>query len=170
MKLLRNRIKHLLDELKIEKKNTIDKQNQDYCIINLLFNTDLFNDKCYSIGDFMKKLKNGKISYNSDYYFGRPKQNNREYFNDLIGDGGFYRYNYGYKFIELNIFLNLKGDIDYSIDKEIIKSRISKIIKPIECNIGFNDELLLNKTFRDLSILDTGWSLFGYNLNDKTNI
>ena len=74
----------------------------------------------------MKKLKNGKISFVNDDYFGRPKQNNREYFKEIIGEGGFYRSYFGYNFIEINIYLDIKGDLTYLIDKEIIKKRIFK--------------------------------------------
>jgi hypothetical protein len=161
MNLIRKRIKYLIEEIKRRKVHHHKTKKNEYCIINLLFNTDEFTSKCSSIGDFMKKLKNGKISYNHDDYYGRPKQNNREYFTGLIGEGGFYRFNYSYNFIEINIYLDLKDKIDELIDGEIIKSRISKIVKPIEYEIGFNDQLLLNKTFRDLTIVDTGWSVFG---------
>jgi hypothetical protein len=161
MNLIRKRIKHLLDEIQTERGYNPKVSKDDYCIIKLLFDTDEFNSKCSSIGDFMKKLKNGKISYDSEDYFGRPKQNNREYFNHLIGGGGFYRFTYSYNFIEINVYLDLKGDFDNLIDGEIIKSRVSKIITPIEFEIGFNDKLLLDKSFRDLSMVDTGWNVFG---------
>ncbi len=161
MNLIRKRIKYLLEEIKTEKGYNLKTTKKNYCIINLLFDTEEFNSKCSSIGDFMKKLKNGKISYKEDEYFGRPKQNNREYFTDIISEGGFYRYNYSYNFIEINIYLDLKGEIDELIDGEIIKSRISKIVNPIEYEIGFNDRLLLDKTFRDLTVIDTGWNVFG---------
>jgi hypothetical protein len=167
MNLIRKRIKYLLEEIKKDKGFNLKTTKKNYCVINLLFNTEEFNSKCTSIGDFMKKLKNGKISYKDDEYFGRPKQNNREYFNDIIGDGGFYRFTYSFNFIEINIYLDLKGDIEEIIDSEIIKSRISKIVKPIEFEIGFNDQLLLNKTFRDLSIIDTGWNVFGNGFRGK---
>jgi hypothetical protein len=161
MNLIRKRIKYLIEEIKKRKEHHHKIKKNEFCIINLLFDTDEFTSKCSSIGDFMKKLKNGKISYKYDEYFGRPKQNNREYFTGLIGEGGFYRFTYSYNFIEINIYLDLKGEIDDLTDREIIKSRISKIVKPIEYEIGFNDRLLLNKTFRDLSIVDTGWNVFG---------
>lgn len=161
MNLIRKRIKYLLEEIKTEKELNLKRTKKNYCVINLLFDTDEFNSKCTSIGDFMKKLKNGKISYKNDNYFGRTKQNNREYFSGLLGEGGFYRFNYSYNFIEINIYLDLKGVMDEQIDGEIIISRISKIVKPIEYEIGFNDQLLLDKTFRDLTIVDTGWSVFG---------
>ena len=168
MNLVRKRIKYLLDEIKTEKGFNPKNTKNEYCVINLLFNTDEFTSKCYSIGDFMKKLKNGKISYKNDDYFGRPKQNNREYFNELIGDGGFYRFTYSFNFIEINLYLDLKREIDFPIDDEIIISRISKIVKPVEYEIGFNDRLLLDKTFRDLTIIDTGWNVFGDGFRHRT--
>lgn len=166
MKLLQNRIENHIEEINLKKENT-NKNSNDFCIINLTFDTNSFNRKCRSIGDFMKKLKNGKISYSDEYYFGRPKQNNREYFNMIIDDGGFYRYTYGKKTIELDILFNLKGDVDFNIDGEIIKSRISKIITPKDIKITFNDRLLLKKSFLDLSIIDIGWSVFGGELRNR---
>ena len=168
MNLIRKRIKYLLDEIKTEQGYNTKKTKNDYCVINLLFNTEGFNSKCSSIGDFMKKLKNGKISYKNDEYFGRPKQNNREYFNDLIGDGGFYRFTYSFKFIEINIYLDIEREVDFPVDSEIIISRVSKIVNPIEYEIGFNDRILLDKTFRDLSITDTGWNVFGDGFRQRT--
>jgi hypothetical protein len=167
MNLIRKRIKYLLKEIKTDRNNHIHKSKNDYCIINLMFETDVFNLKCSSIGNFMKKLKNGKISLDDTEYIDRPTENNREYFNNLIDGGGFYRYNYSYNFIEINIYLDVKKDLDYSIESEIIKSRISKIVSPIEFQIGFNDKLLLDKTFRDLSIVDTGWNVFGSDFRNK---
>ena len=64
--------------------------------------------------------------------------------------------------------MHYNENFNISLEIEIIKSRISKIVNPIECNIGFNDKLLLDKTFRDLSILDTGWSVFGNEYRNKT--
>jgi hypothetical protein len=168
MNLIRKRIKYLLEEIKTEKGYNLKTTKKNYCVINLLFDTDEFNTKCSSIGDFMKKLKNGKISYKNDEYFGRPKQNNREYFNDLIGDGGFYRFTYSFNFIEINIYLDLNREVDFPIDSEIIISRVSKIVNPLEYEIGFNDQLLLDKTFRDLTITDTGWNVFGDGFRHRT--
>ena len=168
MNLIRKRIKYLLEEIKTEKDIKPKNIKNEYCVINLIFNTDEFNSKCSSIGDFMKKLKNGKISYKNDEYYGRPKQNNREYFNDLIGDGGFYRFTYSLNFIEINIYLDLKREVDFPIDSEIIIARISKLVNPLEYEIGFNDKLLLDKTFRDLTIIDTGWNVFGSGFRQRT--
>lgn len=168
MNLIRKRIKYLLDEVKTEKGYNPKTTKKNYCVINLLFDTEEFNSKCSSIGDFMKKLKNGKISYKNDEYFGRTKQNNREYFNDLIGDGGFYRFTYSFNFIEINIYLELDREVDFPIDSEIIISRVSKIVNPLEYEIGFNDQLLLDKTFRDLTITDTGWNVFGDGFRHRT--
>jgi len=167
MNLVRKRIKFLLEEIKTEKGFRPKHLKNEYCVINLLFNSEEFNSKCSSVGDFMKKLKNGKISYENDYYFGRPKQNNREYFNELIGDGGFYRFTYSFNFIEINIYIDLKREIDLQIDDEIIISRVSKIVKPVEYEIGFNDRLLLDKTFRGLTIIDTGWNVFGDGFRER---
>jgi hypothetical protein len=167
MNLIRTRIKHLLREIETKEKSS-PKTKNDFCIINLIFDTDVFNMRCPSIGNFMKRLRNGKITLDNNLVLNRPRQNNRQYFNHIIDEGGFYRYNYGYKFIELNIYLDVIDDLDYPMEIEIIKSRISKIVNPIECNIGFNDKLLLDKTFRDLSILDTGWSVFGNEYRNKT--
>lgn len=168
MNLTRKRIKGILEEIKTEQGIKPKTKSNQYCVINLLFNTTEFNERCDSIGDFMKKLKNGKISYKNDEYYGRPKQNNREYFNDLIGDGGFYRFSYSFNFIEINIYLDLNREVDFPIDSEIIISRISKLVNPLEYEIGFNDRLLLDKTFRDLTIIDTGWNVFGSGFRHKT--
>ena len=166
MNLIRKRIKYLLEEIKTQQGHNPKKSKGDFCIINLLFDTNEFLDKCSSIGTFMKRLRNGKISLEGDGY-DRPKQTNREYFNEICGDGGFYRYNYGYKYIELNIYLDLKNGVVNDQDKEIIKSRVSKLVKPKEFKIGFNDKPLLDKTFRDLSLIDTGWSVFGKEFRNK---
>lgn len=167
MNLIRKRIKYLIDEIKRENKTKNKPRKKEYCVINLLFNTLEFNSKCSSVGDFMKKLKNGKLSYDNQEYYGRPKQNNREYFSEIIGEGGFYRYNYGVNFVEINIYIELKGKIQYYEDGEIIKSRIKKIVKPIEIELGFNHEELFHKTFRDLTIIDTGWNVFGKDFREK---
>ena len=143
------------------------KTKNDYCIINLIFDSDTFYKKCTSIGDFMKKLRNGKITSNSNLAFDRPKQNNREYFNHLIDEGGFCRFINSYRYVEINIYLDIIAGLDYTIETEILKSRIEKIVTPLECHIGFNDKPLMDKTFRDLSILDTGWSVFGNEFRNK---
>jgi hypothetical protein len=101
------------------------------------------------------------IPFEDDDVIERPKQNNREYFNSIIGGGGFYRYNLSYKFIEFHIYVELKGEIEEKIDEKIIRSRISKIVKPLEVIIGFNDRSLLDKTFQDLTMTETGWNVFG---------
>lgn len=168
MNLIRKRIKYHLDEVKKEKGHDLKSQKKQFVIIKLLFDTEVFFSKCSSIGDFMKKLKNGKISFENIDNIERPKQNNREYFNSIIDGGGFYRYNFTYKFIEFHIYLELKGEIDENIDKKIITSRISKIVKPLEIKIGFNDRLLLDKTFRDLTLTETGWNVFGDEFRNKT--
>jgi hypothetical protein len=168
MNLIRRRIKHLLRELETKGKLPSKKPKNDFCIITLIFDTDVFNMKCSSIGDFMKRLRNGKITLDNDIVYDRPKLNNRQYFNHLIDEGGFYRFQVGITFIEINIYLDVIEGLDYPIEIEILKSRISKIVNPIECFIGFNDKPLLDKTFRDLSIIDTGWSVFGNEYRNKT--
>jgi hypothetical protein len=168
MNLIRKRIKHLLREIESKGNTASKKTKNDYCIINIIFDTDTFNARCSSIGDFMKKLRNGKITSVSNNSFDRPKQTNREYFNHIMNSGGFYRYSYGYNFVEINIFLDVVVDLDYILETEVIKSRVSKVVPFIECTVGFNDKLLLDKTFRDLSILDTGWSVFGNEFRNKT--
>lgn len=167
MNLIRKRIKYLLDEVKKEKNIQNNLLKKEYCVVNMIFTTIEFKSKCSSVGDFMKKLKNGKLSYDNQKYFGRPKQNNREYFKNIIGEGGFYRYNYSYNFVEINMYIDLKGEIDYYVDGEIIKSRIKKIVNPIDIEIGFNHEQLFHKTFRDLTMIDTGWNVFGYGFRNK---
>ena len=167
MNKIRRRIKYLLREIEAKGKPVSKKTKNDYCIITLIFDSDAFYKKCTSIGDFMKKLRNGKITSDSNLAFDRPKQNNREYFNHLIDEGGFYRFINSYRYIELNIYLDIIDGLDYTIETEILKSRIEKIVTPIECHIGFNDKPLMDKTFRDLSILDTGWSVFGNEFRNK---
>lgn len=161
MNLIRKRIIHLLQELETTGKLPTKQTNNNFCIIKLVFKTDEFNKKCSSIGDFMKRLKNSKITLDNNVITNKEKQNNRQYFNSIIEDGGFYRFVYGNSFIELIVYMEVVNGLDYPIEKEIIKSRVSKIVNPIECNIEFNNKTLLDKTFRDISILDTGWNLFG---------
>ena len=167
MNKIRRRIKYLLREIESKGKPVSKKPKNNYCIINIIFDTDTFNERCSSIGDFMKKIRNGKLTLNSELSIDRPKQTNREYFNHIMNSGGFYRYSYGYTFVEINIYLDVVGDLDYILEGEVIKSRISKVVPFIECTIGFNDKPLMDKTFRDLSILDTGWSVFGNEFRNK---
>jgi hypothetical protein len=167
MNLIRRRIKHLLREIHSQGLTTSPKPKNEFCIITVVFDTNSFNMKCSSIGDFMKRLKNGKITLDDSTHYNRPKQNNRQYFNNLIESGGIYRFVYGQKFIEINIYLDIIDGLDYNIEREIIKSRINKIVSPIECHIEFNNKSLLDKTFRDLSIVDTGWNVFGNEFRTK---
>lgn len=161
MNIIRKRILNLLKEIKNNELN----QKNDFCVIKLLFNTEEFNSKCSSIGDFMKKLKNGKISYNDNQEL--PKKNNREYFKEIIGEGGFYRYKYGIRFVEIDIYFDIKNNLDFDKNSQIIQSRISKIVNPTEIEIGFNNKNLFQKTFRDITIIETGWNVFGYNLKEN---
>jgi hypothetical protein len=157
MNIIRKRILNLLEEIKNNELN----QKNDFCVIKLLFDTEEFNSKCSSIGDFMKKLKNGKISYNDNQKL--PKKNNREYFKEIIGEGGFYRYKYGIRYVEIDIFFDIKNNLDFDRNSKIIQLRISKIVNPTEIEIGFNNKNLFQKTFRDITIIETGWNVFGYN-------
>jgi len=168
MNKIRRRIKYLLREIEQREKPSSPKPKNDFCIINAVFDTDTFYKRCTSIGDFMKKLRNGKLTLNSNNNPDTPKLNNREYFNHLIDEGGFYRFIHSYNYIEINIYLDVIEDLDYPLQVDVLKSRINKIVEPIECHIGFNDKQLLDKTFRDLSILDTGWSVFGNEFRNKT--
>ena len=161
MNKVRKKIKYLLREIEQREKPSSPKPKNDFCIINVVFDTDTFYERCTSIGDFMKKLRNGKLTLNNNSYSDRPKLNNREYFNQLIEEGGFIRYIHSVAFIEINIYLDVIEGLNYPTEIEIIKSRVSKIVPFMECSVGFNDRPLLDKTFRDLSILDTGWSVFG---------
>ena len=161
MNIIRKRILNLLKEIKNNELN----QKNDFCVIKLLFNTEEFNSKCSSIGDFMKKLKNGKISYNDNQEL--PKKNNREYFREIIGEGGFYRYKYGIRFVEIDIYFDINNNLDFDKNSQIIQSRISKIVNPTEIEIGFNNKNLFQKTFRDITIIETGWNVFGYNLKEN---
>jgi hypothetical protein len=171
MNLIRRRIKHLLREIHTQGLPITKKTKNNFCIITIVFDTNKFNKKCSSIGDFMKRLKNGKITLDNFTNFNRPKQNNRQYFNNLIEDFGFYRFIYGHKFIELNIYLDvIDGLEDFHTESEIIKSRVSKIVSPLECIVEFNDKSLLDKTFRDISIVDTGWNVFGNKLLNYSNV
>jgi len=161
MNKIRRRIKYLLREIEEKGKPSSKKTKNDFCIINVVFDTDTFYERCTSIGDFMKKLRNGKLTLNSNIASDRPKLNNREYFNQLIEEGGFVRFIHSVEFIEINIYFDIIQNLDFPIEIETIKARISKIVPFVECSVGFNDKPLLDKTFRDLSVLDTGWSVFG---------
>lgn len=168
MNKIRKRIKHLLREIEQKETSSSIKPKNDFCLINVIFDTETFYERCTSIGDFMKKLRNGKITLDSNIPSNRPKLNNRDYFNHIMDEGGFLRYIYSYTFVEINIYLDVFGGLDFEREREVIKSRISKIVPPIECSIGFNDKELMDKTFRDLSIIDTGWSVFGNSYLNKT--
>jgi len=165
MNLIRTRIKDLLEEIKEEKE--ILNSESNFCAIQLLFETDYFFSRCSSVGDFMKKLKNGKITLNSNEKNKFDNLTNREYFKKIIGNGGFYRYNLGIHFVEINILFELKNEIDKKNDKEVITSRIMKIAKPIKFQIGFNDKELFREIFKDLTSLKSSWNVFGerYKIN-----
>ena len=109
----------------------------------------------------MKKLKNGKITLNNNEKDKFENLTNREYFKKIIGNGGFYRYNIGIHFVEVNILFELKKEIDEKSDKEIILSRIMKIVKPIKFQIGFNNKELFREVFKDLTSLKSSWNVFG---------
>ena len=89
MNKVRKKIKYLLREIEQREKPSSPKPKNDFCIINVVFDTDTFYERCTSIGDFMKKLRNGKLTLNNNSYSDRPKLNNREYFNQLIEEGFF---------------------------------------------------------------------------------
>lgn len=162
MNLTRKRIKQLLKEIeKNGRPPSPKKSTNNFCIIKLIFDTNVFDMKCSSIGDFMKKLRNGKIALDNHLITNRPKQNNRQYFNFLIDEGGYYNFKYDLKVVEINIYLDVIDGLDYHTEHQVIKSIISKIAPYKECYIGFNDKPLLDNTFRNLSTLNAGWSVFG---------
>lgn len=160
MNLVRKRIKNIIKNMKEERNNNVTS-DKEYVFLELTISYKEFFSKCSSIGDFMKKLKNGKISFPHTEDFGRPKQNNREYFNDLIGEGGFYRYEISDKVVNFDIFFQIKRDFDERIDKDIIVSRINKIISPLNISIEVGDKTKLRNKLENLSQLNIGWNVFG---------
>ena len=166
MNILQKKIKLILNEIKERERKkenkTLNKPSeQEFVMIKIIFDYEKFTQSCSSIGDFMKKLKNGKISFDHKEDFERPKQNNREYFNDIIGEGGFYRYEVSDQSIIMDIFFETKIHLDENIDKKIIERRISKIVVPEKINIEFSDEKMLRKKLDELSQVNIGWNVFG---------
>lgn len=166
MNILQKKIKLILNEIKEREREKENKtlntpSEQEFVMIKMIFDYKKFNQSCSSVGDFMKKLKNGKISFAHKEDFGRPKQNNREYFNDLIGEGGFYRYEISEHSVYLDIFFQIKRKFDENIDKDIIMSRINKIVKPNNISIEVGDKKKLRTELEKLSQVNIGWNVFG---------
>jgi hypothetical protein len=147
MNKLTQKIKSILEEIK--KEQGIEPKKKDFCIIQLTFNIDEFYRKCDTIGEFLKKLRNNKNSLSPNL------PNNRVFFN-VIGKNGLHHSNIYTDKVEINIFLELNN----KFNELEMKSRISKIIKPTKIEITFNDEDILNQTFKSNFVVSS-WGLFG---------
>jgi hypothetical protein len=147
MNKLTQKIKSILEEIK--KEQGIEPKKKDFCIILLTFNIDEFYRKCDTIGEFLKKLRNNKNSLSPNL------PNNRVFFN-VIGKNGLHHSKIYSDKVEINIFLELNNKFNVLE----MKSRISKIIKPTKIEITFNDEDILNQTFKSNFVVSS-WGLFG---------
>jgi hypothetical protein len=147
MNKLTQRIKSILEELKQEKG--IETKKKDYCIIQLTFDIQDFYLKCNTIGEFLKKLRNNKNSLSPNL------PNNRVFFN-IIGGNGIHHSTFYTDKVEINIYLELKKKFNVLE----MKSRISKIIKPTNIEITFNDDKVLSQTFKSNFVVSS-WGIFG---------
>jgi hypothetical protein len=147
MNKLTQRIKSILEEIK--KEQGIKTKNKDYCVIQLTFDIEDFYRKCDTIGEFLKKLRNNKNSLSPNL------PNNRVFFN-VIGKNGLHHSNIYTDKVEINIFLELNK----KFNELEMKSRISKIIKPTQIEITFNDKDILNQTFKSNFVVSS-WGIFG---------
>ena len=147
MNKLTQRIKSILEEIK--KEQGITTKKKDYCIIQLTFDIEDFYRKCDTIGEFLKKLRNNKNSLSPNL------PNNRIFFN-VIGKNGLHHSTIYKDKVEINIFLELNK----KFNELEMKSRISKIIKPTKIEITFNDEDILNQTFKSNFVVSS-WGIFG---------
>lgn len=131
----------------LDTANKNDKRND--IIIVLTFSFDTFYKRCYSISNFFKILTNGKNTLTG-------MKSNREWFKSLDVDG-FYRYNITRDIVELTMVISTSK----KINEVEFKSRVRKIVKPMNIVISYNDKYLLNKKFIDVFSIETGMALFG---------
>ena len=131
----------------LDTANKNDKRND--IIIVLTFSFDTFYKRCYSISNFFKILTNGKNTLTG-------MKSNREWFKSLDVDG-FYRYNITRDIVELIMVISTSK----KLNEVEFKSRVRKIVKPMNIVISYNDKYLLNKKFIDVFSIETGMALFG---------
>lgn len=144
MNKLTTRIKSILEDKKREKQ-----KEKDFCIIELTFDIEDFYNKCNSVGEFLKKLRNNKNSLSPNL------PNNRDFFN-IIGKNGVHHSTFFTDKVEINLYLELNKK--FSVLE--MKSRINKIIKPKKMEITFNDYEVLKKTFKSNFVVSS-WGVFG---------
>lgn len=131
----------------LDTANKNDKRND--IIIVLTFSFDTFYKRCFSVSNFFKILTNGKNTLTG-------MKSNREWFKSLEVDG-FYRYNITRDIVELTMVISTAK----KINEVEFKSRVRKIVKPMNIVISYNDKYLLNKKFIDVFSIETGMALFG---------
>ena len=131
----------------LDTANKNDKRND--IIIVLTFSFDTFYKRCYSISNFFKILTNGKNTLTG-------MKSNREWFKSLDVDG-FYRYNITRDIVELIMVISTSK----KLNEVEFKSRVRKIVKPMNIVISYNDKYQLNKKFIDVFSIETGMALFG---------
>ena len=142
----------ILNEIKNNKDSFF--REKEFCVIELLFNSESFYKKCRTVGEFLKKLKNNKNSL-----FHLP--NNRIFFQNICENGFHHSIVYQEK-IEIFLFIELKQLFNVTE----MKSRISKIVKPEKIKITFNDELVLMKKF-DADLVISSIGIFGNEFTKK---
>ena len=148
MKSTTKKIELLVKEInQLDTANKNDKRND--IIIVLTFSFDTFYKRCFSVSNFFKILTNGKNTLTG-------MKSNREWFKSLDVDG-FYRYNITRDIVELIMVISTSK----KMNELEFKSRVRKIIKPLNVVISYNDNYLLNKKFIDVFSIETGMALFG---------
>jgi hypothetical protein len=90
-------------------------------------------------------------------------KSNREWFKSLDVDG-FYRYNITRDIVELTMVISTSK----KLNELEFKSRVRKILKPLNIVISYNDNYLLNKKFIDVFSIETGMALFGGHLKNNS--
>jgi hypothetical protein len=138
------RIQFLVEEI-----NKTDEDTRENVIIILTFPFAGFYRRCKSVSNFLKILTNGKNTLTGS-------KSNREWFKTLNADG-FTRYNITREIVEIILVLKTSE----RINELELKSRVSKIIKPLEVVLSYDVKYLLNKKFIDVLNIETGMSLLG---------
>ena len=148
MKKTTKRIQFLVEQIKKQETAKHQPKHNDYIIV-ITFSFSSFYRRCRSISNFFKILTNGRNTH-------QGLMNNREWFKSLHSKG-FYRYIITRDIVEITIVVRTEE----KMNEDEFKTRVEKIIKPLNIVIGYNDKYLFDKKFIDVLSLETGMELFG---------
>jgi hypothetical protein len=142
------RIQYLVEEINKQEKDKQKSKHNDYIVV-ITFSFSSFYRRCKSISNFFKILTNGRNTH-------KGLMDNREWFKSLHSNG-FYRYVITHDIVEITIVFRTEE----KIDEDEFKTRVEKIIKPLDIVVGYNNKYLFDKKFIDVLSLETGMELFG---------